>query len=130
MASDSLEHERAARHEARARNYLQKAALLLENYADIDSAAALMYEAAKQCINAIANQRGNNPGKTGGKVNVLRALVEQRADYPNLMRNWRAATRLHAHADQGFMTQAEFVEAWEWANMFVAEMLVIYASSE
>ena len=130
MAGDSPERERASRHEARARNYLQKAELLLEDYEDMDSAAALMYEAAKQCINAIANQRGTNPGKTGSKVDVLRALVEQQSDYPNLTRNWRAATRLHAHADQGFMTQAEFMEAWEWSSMFVAEMLVIYASGE
>ena len=130
MVSGSPERERAARHEARARNYLQKATLLLEDYADIDSAAALMYEAAKQCINAIANQRGTNPGKTGGKVNVLRALVEQRPDYPYLMRNWRLVTRLHAHADQGFMTEADFSEAWEWANMFVADMLSIYSDGE
>ena len=47
MASDSPHLLRAARHETRARNYLQKAEILLNEYADPDSSGALMYEAAK-----------------------------------------------------------------------------------
>ena len=34
---------------------------LLERDADLDSAGALLYESAKQCINAVANQEGINP---------------------------------------------------------------------
>ena len=74
MASDSPYQRRAERHEARARNYLQKAEMLLNEYDDPDSAGALMYEAAKQCVNAVANQRGSNPGTTGGKINALRSI--------------------------------------------------------
>ena len=67
--------QRAVRHEARARNYRQQAELLLQRDSDTDCAAALLYEAAKQCINAVANQRGENPGTTGGKVKVVRDVT-------------------------------------------------------
>ena len=68
-------HERAIRHEARARNYRRQAELMRERDADLDCAAALLYESAKQCINAVGNQRGQNPGTTGGKVNVIRGRL-------------------------------------------------------
>ena len=70
---------RAFRHEARAHNYRRQADLLLQRDADFDCAGALLYEAAKQCINAVANQRGENPGTTGGKVNALRGIAASRA---------------------------------------------------
>ncbi len=69
-------HQRAARHEARARNYRRQAELLLDRDNDNDCAGALLYEAAKQCINAIANQLGGNPGTIGGKVNALRRIAQ------------------------------------------------------
>ena len=129
MASDSHGLLRAARHEARARNYLQKAEMLLNEYTDLDSAGALMYEAAKQCINAVANQRGTNPGKTSGKVNVLRSLAEEQQGYPTLMRDWRFATKLHVHADREFLTDEDYREAWYWARAFIDDMLTIYAAA-
>ena len=129
MASDSPHSLRAARHEARARNYLQKAEMLLNEYSDPDSAGALMYEAAKQCVNALANQRGANPGATGAKVNELRSIAGQHPDYPDLMRDWRSANNLHIHADREFLTDTEYADAWEGARSFIDDMLTIYAAA-
>ena len=72
---------------------------------------ALMYEAAKQCVNAVANQRGANPGATGAKVNELRSIEAQRTDYPNLMKRWKLADHLHIHADREFLNDAQYAEA-------------------
>ena len=119
---------RAARHEARARNYLQKAEMLLNEYNDPDSSGALMYEAAKQCINAIANQRGANPGSTVGKVNALRSLVEEQPGPTDLVRDWGHANKLHIHADRDFLTDDEYAASWEGARSFIDDMLGIYAA--
>lgn len=126
MASDNLFLLRAARHEARGRNYLQKAEMLLNEYADPDSAGALMYEAAKQCINAVANQRGANPGTTGGKVNALRSIEAEYQNYPDLFWRWHHAERLHIHADREILTGEEFMTSWSWARSFIDDMLTIY----
>ena len=130
MVSDSLAQQRAARHEVRARNYLQKAEMLLNQYDDLDSAGALMYEAAKQCINAVANQRGANPGTTGGKVYALRSIEAQEQNNSDLMRRWRLADRLHIHADRGVLTDEQYGTAWDGARSFIDDMLTIYAASE
>ena len=128
MTSDDPYHRRAARYEVRAQNYLQKAEMLLTEYSDPDSAGALMYEAAKQCINAVANQRGTNPATTGGKVNALRALVGEQLGPTDLMGDWEHANRLHIHADRGILTDAEYAAAWEGASAFIDAMLTIYAA--
>lgn len=129
MTSDDPFQSRAERHEARARNYLQKAEMLLNEYADPDSAGALMYEAAKQCVNAVANQRGANPGTTGAKINALRSIATQHSDYPDLMRDWRFANNLHIHADREFLTDTEYAESWASARAFITDMLAIYAAA-
>ena len=129
MASDNPFMLRAARHEARARNYLQKAEMLLNEYADSDSAGALMYEAAKQCINAVANRRGTNPGTTGGKVNALRSIEAEYQIYRDLFWRWRHADRLHIHADREILSDAEFMASWNWARSFIDDMLTIYAAA-
>ena len=127
MTSNSPERysERAIRHEARARNYRRQADLLLNRDADTDCAAALIYESAKQCINAVANQRGANPGTTGGKINVVRqlAFIDHDSD---LMENWQSADKLHIHADRGHLTAAEFNGYWNDAQAFIDSMLTIY----
>lgn len=129
MAEVSAEHtRRAARHEARARNFLQKAELLLDSYTAPDSASALMYEAAKQCINAVANQMGTNPATTTAKINALRAIANRQREQTNIMLNWRAANRLHVHTDRGNLTDELYAEAWIDALSFIEEMLSIYAS--
>ena len=128
MTSSSSERhaERAIRHEARAQNYRRKAALLLNRDADTDCAAALIYESAKQCINAVANQRGANPGTTGGKVNVVRELASMDHD-SDLMENWQSADKLHIHADRGHLTNVEFDGYWNDAQAFIDAMLDMYA---
>lgn len=118
--------QRAVRHEARARNYRRQANLLLQRDADMDCAAALLYEAAKQCINAVANQRGQNPGTTGGKVNVVRALAREDPQGAFLMQNWQRTDRLHIHADRGNLNTVAYSEAWEQAQAFIETMLTIY----
>lgn len=129
MAAVSAEHaHRAARHESRARNFLEKAELLLETYTDPDSAGALMYEAAKQCINAVANHMGSNPATTTAKINALRSIAERQPAHTGIMLNWRAANRLHVHADRGNLTDELFTEAWIDARSFIEEMLRIYKS--
>jgi hypothetical protein len=126
MTGDTPDLRRAVHHEPRARNYRRQSELLLERDGDLDSAGALAYEAAKQCINAVANQRGNNPGPTAAKLNALREISETEPAGAALMRNWRAATLLHIHADRGHLTYQEFVEAWVQTQAFVDAMLTIY----
>ena len=118
--------QRAVRHETRARNYRRQAELLLQRDTDTDCAAALLYEAAKQCVNAVANQRGENPGATGGKVNVLRAVAAEIPNGPALMQGWHRADQLHVHADRGHLDDDEYDESWQQAQAFIAAMLIIY----
>ena len=128
---DSLRgRQRAEFHQARARNYRRQAGLLLERDSDADSASALLYESAKQCINAVANLHGTNPGTTGAKMNALRAISEQEPDDLNLVDNWNAATKLHVHADRGNLTDSEFAEMWEQAQDFIDAMEAIYERDE
>ena len=128
MSSNPLApfRERAARHEARARNYRRQAGLLLERDTDTDCAAALLYESAKQCVNAIANQRRANPGSTGGKVNVLRQVAASQANGADLMVNWQGADRLHIHADRGHLSGFEYERSWRQAQAFISAILTIY----
>ena len=122
--------QRAEFHEARAKNYRLKAGMLLERDSDTDSASALLYEAAKQCINAVANQHGDNPGTTGAKINALRTISERETDDSNLMRSWYGPTMLHVHADRGNLTDLQFAEMWEQAQDFIDAMLAIYERDE
>ena len=75
-ASDRY-RRRAEGHRARAVSYRDDANLLLTQYGKPDSAGALIYESAKQCINAIANWNGQNPGATGGKTRHLETIAAQ-----------------------------------------------------
>ena len=118
--------ERAIRHQARARNYRRQAILMLERDSDVDCAGALLYESAKQCINAIANRRGANPGAIGGKVSVLREVAASEADGAALLENWQHADKLHVHADRGHLSQDEFDRSWQQAQAFINAMLAIY----
>ena len=129
MASDNPYRRRAERHEARARNYLQKADMLLDEHDDPDSAGALMYEAAKQCVNAVANRRGSDPGTTGGKVNALRSIEADYPNYTDIFWRWRHANDLHIHADREILSDEEFTTSWNWARSFIDDMLTIYAAA-
>ena len=125
--NDSPQRRRAEFHLASARSYREDADLMLERYNKPYSAAALLYESAKQAINAVANLNGQNPGAVGAKRAYLRNLTRQ---YPgnqfNLIRGWEFATRLHIHADRGHLTETLFRDAWQAAQAFIDDMLEIY----
>ena len=89
--------QRAERHRERAVSYRADADLLLVRYGKPDSAGALLYEAAKQCINeqcinALANQAGQNPGSTGAKNLSCPASP---ASHPSVRWTWNMAGRQH-----------------------------------
>lgn len=120
----------AARHETEAGNYRREAIFIHERNVHLASAGALLYEAAKQCINAVANRNGINPGTTGAKLQALRNIAEQGYSPTDLMRNWQAAAKLHIHADRGHLDGREFEDAWTGAQSFIDQMLLIYASRQ
>ena len=115
---------RAARHVANARRYRRNADVLRQQ-GEPESAGELLYGAAKRCVNAVANQRGDNPVKTQAKVSALRHIL-LRAGSSDLMDGWQAAARLHIHADQSHLNPDEFDTDWSNAQTFIAAMLDIY----
>lgn len=119
---------RAAGHAENARRYRSNADALLRD-GETESAGELLYGAAKRCINAIANQQGDNPVKTQAKVNALRRIL-LRASSSELMDGWQAAARLHIHADQSHLNADEFNTDWSSAHAFVAAMLDIYQQEQ
>lgn len=119
--------ERAARHAAQAREYRRLADLLLVRETAPAAAGILLYESAKQCINAVANQQGDNPRATAAKVNFLHNLAAGDAALTDLVENWRAADRLHINSDRLHLAPAEFNSAWQQAQAFIDRMLAIYA---
>ena len=91
------------------------------------STGTLLYESAKQCLNAVANKRGRNPTHTREKMYYLGDLVDQYPDrQPVLKDGWRAALDLHLHADRGNLTENDFSEYWYSAQTFIDNMLEIY----
>ena len=130
MSLNSSNRERAARHESRARNYRLQAELLLERDNDLDCAGALLYESAKQCINAVANQQGRNPGSTGAQEHFLYRIAEQDNAPSNLVQRWKSAAELHVHADRGHLEDSDFLERWARAQIFIDLMLLICARGE
>ena len=129
MTSPSSRHRiRAEEHRARAESYRDDANLLLGQYNKPDSAGALLYESAKQCINAVANLNGHNPGATGAKKRYLESIAAQPPGSGfNLAAGWEAASFLHIHADRGHLTPARFQATRLLAETFIADMLAIYA---
>ena len=112
---------------ARATSYREDAGLMLERYDKPDSAAALLYESAKQCVNAVANLNGQNPGAVGAKKAYLRNLtIRHPGNRLDLMQGWEASTQLHIHADRGHLTEEDFRDAWQTAQAFIDGMLTIY----
>ena len=120
----------AARHEAMARNYRSRARLLFGQYGDLDSAGALLYESAKQCINAVANQNGINPGPIRAKMQFLVSIADRDSATLDLIRHWEGAGALHIHADRGHLARQDFLEAWTSAQAFINQMLLVYRAPE
>ena len=90
----------------RAANYLQDAQLLLARNRQ-ESAASLLYEAAKSSINAIANLHGENPGPTANKTRVFREVTAHYRYSALLQTGWDTAQRLHTHCDQHFLDESD-----------------------
>lgn len=110
-------------------SYREDANLMLELYDKPYSAAALLYESAKQSINAVANLSGQNPGAVGAKRAFLRNLASQPLGSQfDLVLGWEAATQLHIHADRGHLTEEDFRESWPITQRFIDDMLTIYES--
>ena len=127
--ADNRYRQRAERHRSRAVSYRDDANLLLTRYDKPHSAGALLYESAKQCVNALANWNGQNPGATGSKTRYLETIAAQPpGDGFNLVVGWDAAMRLHIHADRGHLSGQDFQRAWQQAQTFIANMLSIYAA--
>ncbi len=106
-------------------SYRDTATRLLE-LNDPYSAAALIYESAKQCVNAIANYHGQNPASTRAKVQFLERFAQQPpTNLFNLIEGWDAALRLHIHADRGHLSEQEFNRAWLNCQDFIEYMLTI-----
>ena len=98
----------------------------MERDDDSDSASALLYEAAKQCINAVANLRGENPGTTGAKRRALHDIARGEDEEETIIQNWDDAFKLHIHADRGFLDESEFYISWSRVQDFIDMMLEIY----
>lgn len=130
MTVSNRHRQRAARHVEKARHYRRQARLLLERDQDRDCAAIVLYEAAKQCINALANQQGRNPGTTGRKERFLDRIAEQDDAPPNLIVRWNYAGQLHIYADREHLSPSDYMEAWARAESFIADLLELYAGRE
>ena len=116
---------RAEIHSDAARRYWHNANAL-RNQGENASAGALLYEAAKSCINAVANQQGSNPVKTAVKFRFLQSFARARAAERELLNGWRSAESLHTHADQFHLDDSDFSMAYSAAQTFIAAMLDIY----
>ena len=110
-----------------AREYLRLAELILTQESSRIAAGALLYESAKQCINAVANLQMMNPVSTGAKLRFLLDLSEREPGYPEIYLNWRAANLLHVNADRGLLTDRNFDDAWESSHAFIIQLLEIYS---
>ena len=124
--SDRRERPDAARRIVQAREYLRLARLLREREGSNNAAGAMLYESAKQCINAVANQRGQDPGPTAAKYYFLVSLEEEDISRATLTNRWHAAIDLHINADRLNLSDSQLEDAWHEAQLFVERMLQIY----
>ena len=128
---------KAARHYRRAGEYYELAQGFLARAsgdagaADILVAAggALLYEAAKQCVNAVANLNGRDPQANHEKMAALRAIANTHPAYPNLIKGSRTAWDLHIHADQGNLALTDLASALEQTRQFIMDMRSIYRAT-
>ena len=128
---------KAAHHYRRAGEYYELAQGFLARAsgdagaADILVAAggALLYEAAKQCVNAVANLNGRDPQANHEKMAALRAIANTHPAYPHLIRGSRTAWDLHIHADQGNLALPDLASALEQTRQFIMDMRSIYRAT-
>ena len=126
--------DKARWHYDRADTYQQLADELMEQSRTVparaeilvDTAGAVLYEAAKQAVNAVANLRGRDPQDNHAKILEIRSIMADGLTPLDLLRQAHAAWQLHIHADQGNLTPASFSEHFANATAFVEEMQAIY----
>ena len=123
-------YQRADEYRELARELLEQSSRASALRAEVlaDAAGALLYEAAKQCVNAVANLRGRDPQDNRAKLDEINAIIAQGLTPFNLRGGARAAWDLHVHADQGALTPDDFKEQFAYALAFVNEMQDIYRS--
>ena len=117
--------QRAPIHSSAAGGYLEDAQDLMQRNRS-ESAASLLYEAAKSSINAVANLHGENPGPTDRKVEALGRILERHPELTLLREGWDAARKLHLHCDQHFLNDTDVAIAQESAIRFIYQMLAIF----
>ena len=127
LAKAAHHYRRAGEYQSLAQNLLDGAAVNAQNAEILTTAAgALWYEAAKQCVNAVANLNGRDPQANHEKMAALRAIADAHPNYPNLIDDSRAAWHLHIHADQFNLPPGRLASAQERTARFVADMMSIY----
>ena len=126
--------EKADLHHRRARQFHDLAQVILAgspvtgNYTDIlvDAAGALLYEAAKQWVNAVANLRGSDPQTNQEKLAELRGIITDHPTTFSLMDGATAAWNLHINADQAKLPRREFDFYFAASVVFTDELHAIY----
>ena len=93
-----------------------------------DTAGALLYEAAKQGVNAVSNLRGRDPQDNRAKMAEIDRIIAEGLTQADLRIGSRSAWELHIHADQGDLTTERFIGHFANADAFVNEMRTIYRS--
>ena len=81
----------------------------------------------KQCINAVANRQGQDPGPTSAKYYFLVSLAAGDALRASLTEDWNAVMDLHINADRLNLSEFQFEDSWQIAYSFIDQMLQIYA---
>ncbi|MYC30897.1 MAG: hypothetical protein F4X65_12525 [Chloroflexi bacterium] len=130
MNADNPGRVNSIQREEKAREYRRIALLIRSHEGDKDASGALIYEAAKQCINAVASQRGTNSGPTAAKVRFLQDLAVAFTDLPKLLEHWQAASALHVNSDRLHLSESQYEVAWTDAQVFIDEMLLIYTVNQ
>ena len=123
-----LHYQRAEAYRGLARELLEQSSRALATRSAIltDSAGALIYEAAKQSVNAVANLRGRDPQDNHAKLAEIRSIIADSLTSLDLRDGADSAWQLHIHADQGNLTPASFSEHFANAADFVDEMQAIF----
>ena len=130
LAKAAHHYRRAGEYQTLAQNLLDGGAVNAQNAEILTAAAgALRYEAAKQCVNAVANLNGRDPQANHEKMAALRAIADAHPNYPNLIDDSRAAWHLHIHADQFNLPPGRLASAQERTARFVADMMSIYRAT-
>ena len=91
-------------------------------------AGALLYECAKQCVDAVANLHGRDPKGNHEKMDEIYRVMADHPAYPDLLIGSTAAWYLHIHADQFDLPREEFDRNFAATTSFITEMLAIYES--